>query len=333
MGVVKKFISRNAVGSQQFLLESAQALRGANGSGEEIDLLKYEGSKLKLLQMPQVVAAPSDDSDLANKLYVDTLVSAKVDSSTVGVSIATLTNGVLSSSQIPSITITDTFEASTEAEMLSLVGAEKGDICIRSDETKTYVLAGEDKTVLSNWKMLKFPDGIGPIQTALDAEILRAQGAEAELAALISAESSARSAAILVETQAREAAILAEVSARELAVQGESEARVSGDASTLVAAQTYTDSELDKLTLQKQEYVLVDITPGILTSGFIDLQHDMIGVPWLMISNVMLKPGEDFTFSGNRITFAGDLMPGQYSALEDTDFIHVWYMRDFKPFM
>ena len=36
--------------------------------------------------------------------------------------------------------------------------AQKGDICIRTDESKTYILADEPASTLENWKWLKTPD-------------------------------------------------------------------------------------------------------------------------------------------------------------------------------
>ena len=67
---------------------------------------------------------------------------------------------------IPSLAITDTFVAENEDEMLNLPGVEKGDICVRTDENKTYILddkpkevmtLAENTTELSDWVELKTP--------------------------------------------------------------------------------------------------------------------------------------------------------------------------------
>ncbi len=51
---------------------------------------------------------------------------------------------------------TAVFDAASQAQMLALA-AHRGDIAIRSDVTKCYVLAADDATVLANWKELLTP--------------------------------------------------------------------------------------------------------------------------------------------------------------------------------
>ena len=91
----------------------------------------------------------------------------------LGTDIATLTGGKLTPSQIPAIAITDTFVVATEEEMLAL-DCETGDICIRTDENKTYILQGTDPSKLSDWQQLKTPtnyaDEAGHAVTADNAE-------------------------------------------------------------------------------------------------------------------------------------------------------------------
>ena len=59
-------------------------------------------------------------------------------------------SGKVPVSQLPAITITDTFPVASEAAMLSL-DAQKGDIALRTDVSKTFILVNEPATVLSNW--------------------------------------------------------------------------------------------------------------------------------------------------------------------------------------
>ena len=91
----------------------------------------------------------------------------------LGTDIATLTGGKLTPSQIPAIAITDTFVRDSEAAMLAL-DCETGDICIRTDENKTYILQGTDPSKLSDWQQLKSPtnyaDEAGHSVTADNAE-------------------------------------------------------------------------------------------------------------------------------------------------------------------
>lgn len=66
-------------------------------------------------------------------------------------------DGKIAASVIPSIAIMDIYEAKDEASMLALT-CQKGDICIRTDEAKTYILTGTDPKTLANWKWLVTPD-------------------------------------------------------------------------------------------------------------------------------------------------------------------------------
>lgn len=58
--------------------------------------------------------------------------------------------------QLPAITISDTFVVASEAAMLALV-AETGDVAIRTDLSKTFILAAEPASVLANWKEMLNP--------------------------------------------------------------------------------------------------------------------------------------------------------------------------------
>lgn len=66
-------------------------------------------------------------------------------------------NGKVLESLLPSIALMDTFEAASETAMLLLNTARKGDICIRTDLNRTFILAGDGYATLSNWKELKTP--------------------------------------------------------------------------------------------------------------------------------------------------------------------------------
>jgi len=59
-------------------------------------------------------------------------------------------SGKILEAQLPAITITDTFTVADEEEMLVL-DAEKGDIAIRTDVSKTFILVDDDPSELANW--------------------------------------------------------------------------------------------------------------------------------------------------------------------------------------
>lgn len=75
-------------------------------------------------------------------------------------------SGKLPTSTIPSLAITETFTVASQAAMLAL-SAQQGDVAIRTDQQKTYILAAEPASTLSNWVWMQFPDAENdPIYTA-----------------------------------------------------------------------------------------------------------------------------------------------------------------------
>lgn len=66
-------------------------------------------------------------------------------------------NGKLNENVIPSLAIMDTKVVATHAEMLELTDVQKGDICIVTDESKTYILAQEPASEDDNWKQILTP--------------------------------------------------------------------------------------------------------------------------------------------------------------------------------
>lgn len=76
--------------------------------------------------------------------------------------IATLdSGGKIPSSQIPSLSIANTYPYTTDPTECVL--AETGDMAIKSDGSTVYILAGSDPTVLSDWKNLSISVSIPPI--------------------------------------------------------------------------------------------------------------------------------------------------------------------------
>ena len=81
-------------------------------------------------------------------------------------------DGKLSASVIPSFAISDVFTAANQAAMLGLTTAEKGDICIRSDLSKTFVLAANDFSIISNWVEIISPNDVTSINGQQGAVVL-----------------------------------------------------------------------------------------------------------------------------------------------------------------
>lgn len=65
--------------------------------------------------------------------------------------------GKLNISTIPITALSETFVVDTEAKMLALP-ANRGDICVRSDITTTFILQNDIPTVVANWIQLKVPN-------------------------------------------------------------------------------------------------------------------------------------------------------------------------------
>jgi hypothetical protein len=65
-------------------------------------------------------------------------------------------DGKIISSQLPDITISDTFITASQAAMLALV-AQTGDVAVRTDLNKTFILRVNNPTVLGSWQELLTP--------------------------------------------------------------------------------------------------------------------------------------------------------------------------------
>lgn len=64
--------------------------------------------------------------------------------------------GKLDVAVLPAVAITDTFVVSTQAAMLALT-AQRGDVCIRTDLNKCFILQTDSPSTLADWKELLTP--------------------------------------------------------------------------------------------------------------------------------------------------------------------------------
>ncbi|ADJ23051.1 hypothetical protein Hden_1239 [Hyphomicrobium denitrificans ATCC 51888] len=108
-------------------------------------------------------------------------------------------DGLVPVERLPAVAITDTFSASSDAAMI-LLDAQKGDVCIRDDLNRSYILAAAPASTLANWKLLKSPTdavlSVAGLVGAITATALKAalgitesdvSGLSADLAAINSA--------------------------------------------------------------------------------------------------------------------------------------------------
>ena len=100
----------------------------------------------------------TNDYDNTAKEAVDSLGTAsKCNTGTSEGNVPIINSeGKIDSSILPSLAITDTFTAENQEQMIGL-NAQKGDICVRTDENKTYILQNEPTTEISNWLELSTP--------------------------------------------------------------------------------------------------------------------------------------------------------------------------------
>jgi hypothetical protein len=109
-----------------------------------------------------------DNTSDANKPISTAVASAlagKVDTTQLGAAngVATLgADGKLSASQINSIAISDTFVVANQAAMLAL-DAQVGDVAVRTDLSKSFILREAPATTLANWQELLTPSS--PVQS------------------------------------------------------------------------------------------------------------------------------------------------------------------------
>ncbi len=125
-------------------------LAGLDASGNLTD----SGSKTSDFDVSGAASAVQDNLDsLSNSLGT----AAYVDTGNSNGNVPVLdSNGLLSTSVLPPLSITDTNVVASQAAMLALT-AEVGDVAIRSDTNTTFILAASPASTLSNWVQILAP--------------------------------------------------------------------------------------------------------------------------------------------------------------------------------
>jgi len=95
------------------------------------------------------------DAFIKNKPTLGTAAAANTGSSSGNVPILDA-SGKLSLTVIPASAITETDVVASEVEMLALT-AEPGDVAVRTDENKSYILKATPASTLTNWQTLLTP--------------------------------------------------------------------------------------------------------------------------------------------------------------------------------
>ena len=102
------------------------------------------------------LAPGTDGTDAVNKTQLDTKQSTSEKNQTNGYA-GLGSTGKIASSQMPASAITETFVVATEEAMLALTTAEKGDVAVRSDLKKSFILQTDPYPTLGNWIELQTP--------------------------------------------------------------------------------------------------------------------------------------------------------------------------------
>lgn len=97
----------------------------------------------------------SSDAYIQNKPSLGTVASCNTGTTEGTIPILGV-NGKLNDSVIPAIAITDTFVVNSEASMLALT-CEVGDVCVRTDLNKSFILQTAGASTLSHWQELLTP--------------------------------------------------------------------------------------------------------------------------------------------------------------------------------
>lgn len=107
--------------------------------------------------------AASDIPNISKDKVTGLGTSAGLDTGvTAGKVVVVGNDGKISPDIMPEISVIDTHVVSSQAAMLALT-AQKGDMAIRTDEGKTYVLKQSPASTLANWQALATPTA--PVQS------------------------------------------------------------------------------------------------------------------------------------------------------------------------
>ena len=139
----------NASGSASSALDGTFVIKN---TADQTKQLNFDASGIATGQTRTIIM-PNSNVDLG---LVATAIQSSEKAAPNGV--ATLNGaGKIPNAQIPAIAITDTFVVNSESAMLALSAAETGDVAVRTDINKTFILAGTTYSVLADWQELLTP--------------------------------------------------------------------------------------------------------------------------------------------------------------------------------
>ena len=136
------------VNGGDIILETA-AVSGTGVRGKlDVKARVIEVNEIQIKEL----ADGTDPQDAVTKAQLD----LKLNSAEVGLSVASLVDGKIPSEQLPAIAITDTFVVASEEAMVYL-DAQVGDIAVRTDLNKTFILKQAPAMDPASWQELLTP--------------------------------------------------------------------------------------------------------------------------------------------------------------------------------
>lgn len=155
------------LGYMCFGIVNARASIWGNYDGAVHDLVDEGQAKITIVQ----VTGQSTTAVISQKGVTDAIAMAKqevvdslgsVASKDVGTGAGNVpvldADGKLLTSVIPATAITDTFVVDSQTAMLEIPNAHIGDVAIRTDVSKSFILQTLPASTLENWKELLTPD-------------------------------------------------------------------------------------------------------------------------------------------------------------------------------
>lgn len=154
------------LGYMCFGIVNSRASIWGNYNGSVHDLVDEGQAKVTIVQ----VTGQSTTAVISQKGVTDAIATAKQEvvnslgtaaSKNVGTAAGNVpvldSNGKLVESIIPAVAITETYVVNSETAMLALK-AQVGDVAIRTDVSKSFILQSLPATTVANWKELLTPD-------------------------------------------------------------------------------------------------------------------------------------------------------------------------------
>lgn len=138
---------------------------GSGGAASFVELAdtfaSYTGRGLQLLRVN------SGESGVESVALGTVAIPAGEKGANNGV--ATLdADGKIPATQLPSLAINDVFSVSSQAAMLAL-DAQRGDVAVRTDISKSFILSAEPASTLANWVELLAADGVQSVGLSMPA--------------------------------------------------------------------------------------------------------------------------------------------------------------------